>query len=561
MRATHLRFLRRFSEWAAIDCLGVLVGILSGLAAAAFEKLAEATASLFQYLALAMFHLPCASLSTILIPGVGGVIVGALTLVTPEVRGHSMPKILRALLLNGGRIRGRVALIKVLASAITIGSGGAAGRVGPSAQVGAVTGSLLAQLFRLDTSRIRLLTVCGVSGGMAGALNAPLAAALFTLEVLTRGVGIIDSIPIILSSIAGAEASSLILGARHVLAVDEACGWHLFLVPSSLALSTALGFAAALWVKAFYLLRRAFERADLPNPLKPALGGLATGFISLYLLHVLGSAWLEPSHLVRTAYPDFAQLLVAGMLMMLANSLTLGSGGSGGVFGPALCMGIVLGRSLEEVLARLTWAPSSSNVLPLLGAAAFLAGSMQAPIFAALLVPEASGYPDLLLLSAVSSAGGFLSAWAFLRGSSIHTVELRDLGLRMGRPFTLHALKVRDFMIREVTALPYETPLAALRLLFQERDYAGYPVVRGGVLVGVVPPSEVIRSAACSKVGELAERHLVYVYPDESVQSALERMEEAGLSRLPVVEREDPHRVVGIISRDDLLRAYLPQRN
>ena len=181
MRATNLRFLRRFSEWAATDCLGVLVGILGGLAAAAFEKFTEATVSLFQY--LAMFHLPCASLSTILIPGVGGAIVGALTLVTPEVRGHSMPKILRALLLNGGRIRGRVALIKVLASAITIGSGGAAGRVGPSAQVGAVTGSLLAQLFRLDTSRIRLLTVCGVSGGMAGALNAPLAAALFTLAV------------------------------------------------------------------------------------------------------------------------------------------------------------------------------------------------------------------------------------------------------------------------------------------------------------------------------------------------------------------------------------------
>ncbi|RLF06811.1 MAG: hypothetical protein DRK00_00455 [Thermoprotei archaeon] len=482
-----------------------------------------------------------------------------LALITPEVGGHSMPKILRALLLSGGRIRGRVALIRAVASAVTIGSGGAAGRVGPSAQMGAVAGSLLAQLLRLDASRIRLLTVCGVSGGMAGALNAPLAAAMFSLEALMRGVGIVDSVPVILSSIAGAEASSLILGARHILTVNEVSSWHPLLMPLSLALSVAVGFAAVLWIEIFQVLKRVFRKASLPSPIKPALGGLAMGIVGLYPLYLLGGAWLEPSSLAKAEYLDFTQLIAVGVLTMLANSLTLGSGGSGGVFGPALCMGVALGRALEAALAQLTWAPSSLGALPLLGAAAFLAGSMQAPIFAALLIPEASGYPGLLPLSAISSAGGFLSAWVFLRGSSIHTLELKSLGLRMGRPFTLDLLKVRDFMIREVVALPYDAPLAALRLLSRERDYTGYPVVRGGSLVGVVPPGRVISVAESSKVGELAERYLVYVYSDESAYTALERMEEAGLSRLPVVERGDPSRVVGIVEREDLLRAYPAQ--
>lgn len=199
-------------------------------------------------------------------------------------------------------------------------------------------------------------------------------------------------------------------------------------------------------------------------------------------------------------------------------------GESGGVFGPALCIGVLLGRSLEEAVMQWALMPLNLKLLPLFGVAAFPAGSMQAPPFAAVLVPEISGDLSLLPYSAITSVGGSPSAWVLLRGYSIHVIGLEGSGVKMGRPLMLEVLKVEDLMTRAVIALPYDAPLTALKLLSQERDYAGCPVIRGGSLVGTVPLGETLRKAEESIIGEPAERHLVCVYADDSAYSALEKM-------------------------------------
>ncbi|RLF98710.1 MAG: voltage-gated chloride channel, partial [Thaumarchaeota archaeon] len=195
---------RYAKRWILLDVLGCVVGILGGLGAVFFRLMISVNHILFydvilHYLPL---HLGEMNLGVILLPALGGLIIGPIIMkFAPETKGHGVPEVMEATTLKGGKIRKRVAFLKVIVSSITIGSGGSAGREGPIAQIGATLGSIMGQLFKLDTQSMKLLVVCGLAAGIAGTFNAPLGGALFGMEILYRGIGLFNAMPVVLASV------------------------------------------------------------------------------------------------------------------------------------------------------------------------------------------------------------------------------------------------------------------------------------------------------------------------------------------------------------------------
>jgi len=256
-------------------------------------------------------------------------------------------------------------------------------------------------------------------------------------------------------------------------------------------------------------------------------------------------------------------LLTLGILKMIATACTIGSGGSGGIFAPSLYTGTMFGGALGLLFHLISPGMISQPfTYSLAGMAALFAGAAQAPLTVIVMIPEMSNDYSLLPPIMVSSVTSFMVAWLFLRGSSIYTLKLerRGIKLRMGRAFVLKHIKVEEVMTKEVVSVRADMPLSALELLIEESRHHGFPVIEQGKLVGIVTFDEVanvpVEQRNKVKVKDVLSRSLTVAYPDESVQSALDKMYTKKVGRLPVVKRTDPRRLIGIITRSDIIRAY-----
>ena len=263
-------------KWLSLYVLGSLVGLAGGLGAVVFRILIAAVERLFFHIALPHVtftpggHHP----ATLLLPAIGGLIIGPITMrIAPETGGAGIPEVMEAVALRKGRLKKRSAVFKILASAMTIGSGGSAGREGPIAQIGATIGSFLGGCFKLQPHDVRLLVVCGLAAGIAGTYNAPLGGALFGIEVLLRGIDLIRAVPVMLASVIGAAVAALFLGESSNFQATGLSTW----VPADLMfyllLGVVFGILSVLWVKFFYAVTACFSRLKLRSTLKPALGG------------------------------------------------------------------------------------------------------------------------------------------------------------------------------------------------------------------------------------------------------------------------------------------------
>ncbi len=565
-RARIVRDLARFkiSEEALLTGTAVVVGLLTGLGALVFIWLIARLGDLFVWLRdwLSQIH-PWA---VAVIPLLGGLIAGPLIhAFAREAKGHGVPEVMQAIALRGGRIRPAVVLVKGIASAACISSGGSAGREGPIVQIGSALGSVIGQLFHLSSERIRNLVACGAAAGIAATFNAPIAGVVFSLEVILGEFTTRYFATVVISAVTASIVSQSVLGTTPAFAIPAYGLAH----PVDLLIYAVLGLLAPvvawLFVTTLYQAEDLADKWRFPDWGKPAAGGILVGVVGLWAPQALGAGFAGIEAALRS---ELALWTMAGLLLakVLATDLTLGSGNSGGVFAPALFMGAMMGGVFGDLVHRVL--PSVTGPVgayALVGMAAVFAGAAHAPMTAMLIVFEMSGdYRLILPLMLATGLSTVLSQ--YLRRDSIYTLKLsrRGIHLERGRDVdVMQGVTVGEVMTVKVDVVPLSMPLAELAAEFAQTHHHGFPVVdEVGDLAGVVTIQDLERALATGAadsltVADIASVHDILVaYPHEPMWKALRRMGTRDVGRLPVVPEEGSRRLVGVIRRNDIVRAY-----
>ncbi len=564
-RVVRAYALFQSSENAVMVTISALVGVGTGVAAALFRWLI----AFFQQIAFGggqTFLSFLGSYYVILIPVVGGLFVGPLVyFFAREAKGHGVPEVMEAVALRGGRIRPVVVLVKALASSICIGTGGSAGREGPIVQIGSALGSTFGQVFRLSDERIRTLVACGAAGGIAATFNAPIAGVIFALEVILREFSAGYFSMVVIAAVTSSVLSQAFFGNFPAFQVPP----YFLVSPWELLFYALLGLLSALVALAFiFLLYRTedlFDAWKFPEYLKPAVGCLGVGFIGFYAPEIFGVGYeaIEKA-LHGEAIAVFMFTLVG--LKLLATSLTLGSGGSGGIFAPSLFLGAMLGGGFGSLVHR--WAPeitASSGAYALVGMAAVFSGAARAPITAVLIIFEMTrDYRIILPLMFATGVSTLVSA--SLSRENIYTLKLKRKGidLNRSRDFNLmRSIRVSEAMtpVAELETVTPETSFETLTSLFQTTHSHGFAVVDDqGRFRGIVALADLEnalkRNQAAGTIKEIYTTRVVTAFPDESLERVTRRIGTRDVGRVPVVDRFNPGRILGMVHRADIIRSY-----
>ena len=553
----------------------MIVGAITGLGAVLFFYLLEQSTHFFIYY-LANYHVPPpgpgASLPDFsevrwalipLITGLGGLLSGLIVYKwAPEAEGHGTDAVIEAFHKAGGFIRGRVPIVKMIASTLTIGTGGSAGREGPVVQIGAGFGSLLATKLKLNEHDRRILLIAGAAAGIGSIFKAPLGGALFAVEVLyKRDVEAEALAPALVASIVGYSIFSSIYGFGRIFSTPH----YSFTNPASLVFYALLGLVSApvaiLYIKTFYGTRDLFKRLKLPNHFKPAVGGLLMGLLALLVPQSLstGYGWIQLIINGKLALTTLAVLLVA---KILATSLTIGSGGSGGVFAPSLVIGATLGSLLGTafnlLFPNIVTDPSAFVVV---GMAAFFAGAAGVPITSMIIVAEMTGSYNLLIPAMLSCAISYVLVWRW----SIYEKQVptrADSPAHLGdfNVEVLRDLMAKDVMKRKLVTVSPDMSAKDVAMLITRTRHMGFPVVDKGRLVGIIVYSDLLKirpeDADKVKVRDLMSKRLVVGYPYESLEVLLRRLYNHNVSRIPIVDPEDPTKLLGLITKSDIVRSH-----
>ncbi len=507
-----------------------------------------------------------------LLPALGGLISGWLVYTyAPEAEGHGTDGAIEAFHRKGGVIRGRVPIIKTIASVVTIGTGGSAGREGPIAQIGAGFGSFVATKLGLSAIDRRILLMAGIAGGIGAPFRSPLGGALFAAEVLYRDPEFEHEglIPCIISSIIAYSLFGANAGWKPLLDTPL---FH-FDRPAELLLYLALGIVCALfgvvYVKFFYGMRDAFRKLPLPNWLKPALGGLLLGILAMFIPQVLGSgySWVQAALYGKMA---LWVMLVIALAKIVATSLTISSGGSGGVFAPSLVIGAMLGGAFgttAQIMFPMLVQDPRSYVL--VGMAGFFAGVANAPIATLIMVSELTGNYGLLAPLMLVC----VIAMVVMRNNSIYE---QQVACRLDSPAhlgdfvidILEGVKIRSLAKkgRKPTLIPEGMTLPEILNKIAPAKTTYYPVVNAEeMMVGIfsmtdirrilnddIPPTLVIAE-------DIATRNVITATPDEPLTDVMKKLTARNLDEIPVVDTEDPQKVLYMMSRRTLLAHYAEQ--
>jgi CIC family chloride channel protein len=571
------------SEPAKRISISILIGMVSGLGAMAFffclEWLrwfclgylagAPAPAPAGEQLVHMAVNTPYRPWLLFLIPAVGGAISGFLVYTwAPEAEGHGTDAMIDSFHNLKGFIRTRVPFIKSLASVVTLSTGGSAGREGPIAQIGAGFGSWLSRTLRLSVKERRVFLLAGCAAGLGAIFRAPLGAAITSVEVLYREDFESEAIiPCVIASVIAFSMFSFTFGFEPIFDTPR----FVFRDPRELLVYAALGVVCAPvgagYVKFFYGTRDAFRKLTrIPRHLRPALGGLGVGLIALVVPQAIGGGY---GYLEQAIHGELAirVMLMAAAFKIVTTSLTIGSGGSGGVFGPTLFIGGMLGGVVgwagHALFPEVVHQPGA---YVLVGMAAFFAGSAKAPLGALLMVSEMTWsyglLPPLMLVSVI--------AILFNRTSSIYEKQVRN---KFASPAhegdltvnVLSELKVSDVFSPDQSfmALKASTPFQELREAISESGQSVFPVLdayeRVSGLLSLKNVRTVLFEDALSElvvVGELATGP-VSLALDQNLYDALLTFLDSGHSQLPVVDYENGRqRVLGLLNHEHVIAAY-----
>lgn len=585
---------------------GAAVGTLTGLGTLGFAGALHAVEH-----AVRRAQLGGPSWLLLAFPVLGLVLTGVLVrLFASDARGHGVPQVMRALIQTGGRIPARVGLTKVAASIATVASGGSAGTEGPIVQIGATAGSVVAQ--RLGVTREQMMTLvgCGAAAGISAIFNAPIAGVFFALEVLLRDFSMRTFTPIVVSAVFAAAVTHITTGQNEaIFAASEALrkvqftGWEL---PSYLLLGVVCGLLAVGFNRCLHAMEALYERLGLHWLVAPASGGVLLGLLGLLWLALVHAAGAQPgseanqipsffsngyetirwlldpasydpslgnSPHARAALPLSVWLL--GLLVVfkaLATSLTLASGGSGGVFAPSLFIGAAGGAALGVALDRLGLLPARSSpaAYALVGMAAVIAGSTHATLTAILMLFELTRDPYVLLPIMLAAVIATLVAQALDR-DNIYTHPLRQAGLRIGRTGDLAILRKIPVTSVPVIPLPGEAvypsdPLGKLVTLHANNRVPDFVVVdTNGDYIGMVTGRD-MRTALIDReaiplllVAELMRTDLPAVLTTDTLDIALERFKDEDVASLPLLGPPDitgHRRPLGLVTRAAVLDRY-----
>jgi CIC family chloride channel protein len=584
-------------EGLVLLVMAVVIGVATGLAAVFFIRLI-AFIQLFFYGGGEKILPALGRLWIIIVPVIGGLLVGPIiSKFAVEAKGHGVPEVMQALILRGGRIRPRVALVKVIASAICIGTGGSAGREGPIVQVGSALGSSVGQWLHLSDERIKNLVACGAAAGIAATFNAPIAGVVFAIEVLLSELQVAVFGNVVVSAVAASIVSQIFLGSRPAFEIPG----YVMHSPWEILLYVVLGLLAALvgilFIRMLYYTEDVFERLPIPEWLKPATGALLLGILAFcypyvgtisYISvdemtlglpivenypHIFGSGFIFLEEVLQGRAPFFLLFLLI-FLKPLATSFTLGSGNSGGVFAPSLFTGAMLGGSFGYLAMH--FFPDLKieiGAYALVGMAAVFSAAARAPLTSMLIVFEMSN--DYRLILPLMTAGMIASTFAqWLQSDSIYSLKLTKRGIRFdqGRDMDImQTVQVDEVMNSAPITIQREQSVAELFAAFQENNLGGFPVMNNAKeLYGMVTMQDMERTIQEMertlhrkevnlkdlKVWDVATPDPVTIFPDEPIWLAIKKMAPRDLARLPVISRNNPKNIIGIISRSDIVRAY-----
>ncbi len=555
-REQHLRLL----------LLAAIVGVAAGLGAVAVKECIGfvqhvfwgSTEDLLSAAAGAHFW------RILIMPALGGLVVGPLVwFFARDASGHGVPEVIQALLMRGGRIRGRVALVKGVAASLTLGSGGSAGREGPMIQIGASLGSVIAQRVGLAEDGIRTLVAAGAAGGLAAAFNAPIAGSLFALEVVLGDFAIASFSPVVMAGVSATAVSRALYGQSQVFEIPTyTVNSPLEFIPYAL-LGVLAGFVAVGFTVFLYGQERTWERLKAPPWLKPAVGGLVVGAVALFFPEVLGIGHSAMDRMLQ-GQMGLGLLLALVVMKIVATSLTLGSGGSGGVFVPSLFVGSALGGALGTAVAR--WAPfahGGPGAYALVGMGAVVAATSHAPLTGIVIMFELTGDYQIILPVMLACILATVVA-SSLKEESIYTQKLKwkGISLHQGREESiLEHLSVRAVLRREFRYFPES---AALPEIFGEAlgsAQTTFPLVDPeGSLAGVIRVQDLHHALEDRSVLESVlvaadmVRETRSLHEDDNVEQALELLTETGADLLPVVGKNNV--LVGVVLASDVMERY-----
>ncbi len=505
-----------------------------------------------------------------LIPICGMVLLIPFSLKFPgEVNGYGFTKFLRKVNLEGGYIKARTIALKIISTALTIGTGNSAGVEGPIAQIGGAMGSQVGQFFRVSGNRMKVYIAAGAAGGIAGMFNAPIAGIFFASEIVLLGSFEVSSFAaLVVASAISTVVTRAYFGETPAFPIPDYNVVNPFVeIPLYMILAVIIGLIAVFHIRVFYLIRDKYAGIKLHPQLKPITGALIIGIIAIFYPQIMGDGY----HFIEKVLHGegaFILLFTLIFLKIFATAITLGSGGAGGVFAPALFIGAMIGGSFGAIankfLPNMTADPGAYATV---GIGAFLAASTHAPMTAIFLLFEMTGNYLIIIPIMLTSIIGVIVAKRFDE-DSIDTVDFTREGIDIheGREAAImKSIRVGTAITEDVDFISERANINHLLEIFRMAKGSFYfPVVDdSGHMVGIISMQDVKNilhraeeERVCYLVGAICTRDVIMLTPDDNLYTAMELFDVKGIDEIPVVENLEAKWVIGMLKRRDVITAY-----
>ncbi|MFZ0801437.1 MAG: chloride channel protein [Terriglobales bacterium] len=508
----------------------------------------------------------------ILIPVIGGIIVGFMAKYgSSKIKGHGIPEAMEAVLVNRSRIEPRVAILKPISAAIAIGTGGPFGAEGPIIQTGGAVGSLVGQILHTTASERKVLLACGAAAGMSATFNTPIAGVILAIELLLFEFKARSFIPLVIASTLATAVHMQLLGAGPMFKVAAMDFGIPRALPFYLLLGAICGLAAVGFSKLLYWTEDQFEKLPIDELWWPAIGALGLGIIGYFVPRVLGVGYDTIGDILNASLA-WKLLLVVMLAKAIALVISLGSGTSGGLLAPMFMSSAALGGVYALAVNGIFPAANlSAGAFALVAMGAVFGAASRATftfiIFAFEITRDYNSVLPLMLVSVIADGIAML----LMPRASIMTEKLARRGLYIHQDYETDVLQqvvVAETMDKEIPRLPAEMKISELSDRISRHDpevsrHQGMLVLDAtGNLAGVITRGDLLRALAKdpngnSTVLDAANRDLVVTYPDESLHEAAAKMLRNNIGRLPVVDRNQPQRVVGYLGRAGIMAARL----
>ncbi len=554
-----------------VNAIAVAVGIVGGFGAVLFRWLIHIISNLSFWQKFSIhFISPLGNnlgLLVIIPPAIGGLIVGIITYYfAPETKGHGVPEVMEAMFKKQGVIRPRVVIAKIIASGVCLGSGGSAGREGPIVQIGSAFGSSVSQILNLSVNERKILVGCGATAGIAATFNAPIAGVIFSVELILLELKTESFVPLVVSSVFATVISRLFLGSNPAFIVPPYHFQSLYELFFYLALGIFAGFIGITESKLLYKVEDVFDYMKIHPIAKPVIGGAMLGVIGLGFPQVFGVGYESISSLLNFNYgnPSIYLAFILFLLLiakMLALSITLGSGGSGGVFAPSLFIGAV-GGTLFGIIVNMLF-PSISAPYPaysLVGMAAVFASASRATLTSIIMVFEMTRDYKIIIPLIFACVVADVVSSIFYK-DTIYTEKLSRRGIKIPKGLEANMMRykhIEEIMVKNVLTVKERETVKSVKNKILKTGHHGFPIIDNyGNLIGIITGEDIINydndELNICRVDKVCERRLIVTYPDETFDKAWEKMSSHGISHLPVVDRNNPNKLLGMITKTDII--------